>query len=281
MDLNTLLNIVYFLSAVTFVLGFKLMSHPATAQRGNLISAVGMVSAVAVTLMDAHIGRFEYILIGLVAGALIGVRLARRARMTSVVPTVALLNGFGGLASLLVAWAEFHAHPAGQGWAGGILLWLAATSGGVAFSGSTAAWAKLEEKISGPPFAAQRHIFGAVAFGMLAAGALFATDTVAPEAYRYFAVFAILALILGAMWVVSFEKTDLPVAVSLLNAFSGIAACALGFVLQNTLLVAAGALVGGGAVALAVAASNAANRPLINILTGGFGAADRVEEAGK
>ena len=270
MDLYTLINIVYVLSAVTFILGFKLISHPATAQRGNLIAAVGMVSAVAVTLMDAHIGRFEYILIGLVAGALIGLRLARQTSMTGILPAIALLNGFGGLAGLLVAWAEFHAHPAGQGGFGGFLLWLATISGGATFSGSMTMWGKMQEKISGKPIGGQRYISRAIVFGMTASGVLFAMDTVAPEAYRYFALFAVLALILGTVWVASFDKSDFPAAVSILNACSGLSACALGFVFQNTLLVATGALVCGGGIALARSILKETNQPAANVLAGGF-----------
>lgn len=270
MDLYTLINIVYVLSAVTFIVGFKLMSHPATAQRGNLIAAVGIVSAVVVTLMDAHIGRFEYILIGLVAGTLVGLQLARRTSMTGILPAVALLNGFGGLAGFLVAWAEFHAHPAGQGWLGGALLWLAAVSGSVAFSGSMTMWGKMEQKISGKPVGWQRHISRVLVFGVTASGVLFALDTVAPEAYRYFALFAVLALILGAVWAVPFDKSDFSAAVSILNACSGLSACASGFVFQNTLLVATGALVCGGGIALARSILKETNRPAANVLAGGF-----------
>lgn len=268
--MNALTNIVYFLSAATFVLGIKLLRHPETAQRGNLIAAVGMVSAVAVTLMDARIGRFEYILIGLVAGALFGLRFARQTPLTDNLPAVALLNGFGGLASLLVAWAEFHAHPAGQGWLGGILLWLATISGGAAFSGSITIWGRMQGKISGKLFGWQRYVALAVIFGIAASGFLFSMDTVAPNAYRYFALFAVLSLIFGAIWAVPFEKTDFPVAVSMHNACAGLAACALGFVFQNTLLVAAGALVCGSGVSLAITMLKSASRPPANILAGGF-----------
>ncbi len=266
--MNILTNIVYLLSAVTFVLGIKLLCYPETAQRGNLIAAVGMVSAVAVTLMDAHIGRFEYILIGLVAGALFGLRFARQTPLTNILPAVVLLNGFGGLASLLVAWAEFHAHPAGQGRLGGILLWLATICGGAVFSGSVMMWGKVQGKISGKPFG--RYIALAVIFSIAASGILFSMDTVAPNAYRYFAFFAVLSLILGAIWAVPFGIADFPMAVSMLNACAGLAACALGFVFQNTLLVAAGALVCGSGVSLSISMLKSANRPPANILAGGF-----------
>jgi len=270
MDLNALTNIVYLLSAVTFVLGIKLMCHPETAQRGNLIAAVGIVSAVVVTLMDAHIERFEYILIGLVAGALFGLRFARQTPMTSILPAVALLNGFGGLASLLVAWAEFHAHPAGQGWLGGILLWFAAISGGTAFSGSIMMWGKVQGKISGKPFGWQRYVSLAIIFGMAASGVLFSMDTVAPNAYRYFALFAVLSTILGAIWAAPFDKNDFPTAISMLNACAGLAACVLGLVFQNILLVAAGALVCGSGIALALSMLKETTRPAVNVLAGGF-----------
>ncbi|MCB0527082.1 MAG: NAD(P)(+) transhydrogenase (Re/Si-specific) subunit beta [Saprospiraceae bacterium] len=274
-QLNTLINIVYILSAVTFILGFKLMSNPISARRGNLISAVGMGAAIIVTLMDTHVERYEFILMGMVVGTLIGLLFAFRTPMTGMPQMVGLLNGFGGTASLLVAWAEFHAHPAGQGIFGGIVLWLTAIIGSVTFSGSLIAWAKLEEKfISGKPvmYTGQQFVTGAVLVGILGAGIMFALDTVAPEAYRYFALFSVLALILGVLLVIPIGGADMPVVICLLNSYSGMAACASGFIVQNNLLIVAGALVGASGIILTLIMCKAMNRSVANVFLGGFGA---------
>lgn len=276
MDLNTLINIVYILSAITFILGFKLMSSPESAKRGNLISGAGMAAAIIVTLMDLHVERYDYILIGVVVGTAIGLWLAYKTPMTGMPQMVGLLNGFGGLASLFVAWGEFHAHPEGQGMSGGLILWLTAIIGSVTFSGSLIAWAKLEEKfISGKPitYNGQQIVTGAILFGMLATGVLFAMDTVAPEAYRYFAVFAVLALALGVALVIPIGGADMPVVICLLNSYSGMAACASGFIVQNNLLIVAGALVGASGIILTLIMCKAMNRSVANVFLGGFGAA--------
>lgn len=275
MDLNTLINIVYILSAVTFILGFKLMSSPESAKRGNLISGVGMGAAIIVTLMDTHVERYDLILIGIAVGTAIGLWLAFKTAMTGMPQMVGLLNGFGGLASLFVAWGEFHAHPEGQGFFGGIVLWLTAIIGSVTFSGSLIAWAKLEEKfISGKPitYTGQQIVTGAVVLGMVAAGVLFSMDTVAPEAYRYFAVFAVLALVLGVTLVIPIGGADMPVVICLLNSYSGMAACASGFIVQNNLLIVAGALVGASGIILTLIMCKAMNRSVANVFLGGFGA---------
>ncbi|MBK8196643.1 MAG: NAD(P)(+) transhydrogenase (Re/Si-specific) subunit beta [Lewinellaceae bacterium] len=274
MELTTLINIVYILSAITFILGFKLMSSPVSAKRGNIISAVGMGAAIVVTLMDTHVERFEFILGGMVIGTAIGLLFAFRTPMTGMPQMVGLLNGFGGLASLLVAWAEFHAHPEGQGVFGGTVLWLTAIIGSITFSGSLIAWAKLEEKfISGKPimYTGQQFVTGAVLFGILATGVLFALDTVAPEAYRYFALFTVLAFIIGILLVIPIGGADMPVVICLLNSYSGMAACASGFIVQNNLLIVAGALVGASGIILTLIMCKAMNRSVANVFLGGFG----------
>lgn len=272
MDLTILINIVYLLSAVAVVLGLRLMRDPASAKGGNMISGVGIIAAVAATLMDARIERMEFILAGLLAGVLGGLRFARQATATDPLSNVALLNGFGGLAAALTAWSEFHAHPAGQGLAGGVMLWLAAGLGSVAFSGSAVAWAGLKKKILLPRIIrGQKRLTGVVLFGIVLTGVFFSMDTVSPEAYRYFAIFALLALLLGILWIISFDDTDMPAAISALRAFSGFAACAAGFVVHNTLLAGTGAVLGASGIALAFDICKAMNRPPIDVLSGGYG----------
>lgn len=274
MDLTILINIVYLLSAVAIILGLRLMRNPAAVKGGNMISGIGMGAALAATFMDPRIERMEYILAGLLAGALGGLRFGRRANTANPLPETALLNGFSGLAAALVAWSEFHAHPAGQGLAGGTMLWLTASLGSVAFSGSAVAWTGLKEKIALPRLiTGQRRLMGVVLFGILLTGAFFSMDTVSPEAYRYFAIFTLLSLLLGVLWAISFDKSDMPAAVSALRAFSGFGVCAAGFVVHNTLLVGIGAILGASGIALAFGICKAMNRPAFDVLSGGYGPA--------
>ncbi|MCB0530620.1 MAG: NAD(P)(+) transhydrogenase (Re/Si-specific) subunit beta [Lewinellaceae bacterium] len=273
MGLESLLNIVYILSAITFILGFKLMSSPVSARRGNIISAIGMGAAIIATFLFPEVVRYQYIVIGMISGSAIGLLFAYRTPMTGMPQMVGLLNGFGGTASLLVAWAEFMAHPH-QTYFGGAILWLTAIIGAVTFSGSMVAWAKLEEKfISGKPimYTGQRYVTMAVLLGIAGLGALFAMNTAAPEATPYLGVITALALILGILLVIPIGGADMPVVICLLNSYSGMAACASGFIVQNNLLIVAGAIVGASGIILTLIMCKAMNRSVANVFLGGFG----------
>jgi NAD(P) transhydrogenase subunit beta len=274
MDVKALINLVYILSAVTFILGFKLMSSPVSARRGNIISGVGMLTAIVVTLMFPEIVRFNYIMIGAIAGAAIGVLFAYRTPMTGMPQMVGLLNGFGGLASWFVAFAEFES-PSEHGIFGGSVLFLAALIGAITFSGSLIAWAKLEEKfISGKPitYKGQQVVTVLILAGVLVSGILFASDTLSPQALTYFLTITALALILGVLLVIPIGGADMPVVICLLNSYSGMAACASGFVVQNNLLIVAGAIVGASGIILTLIMCKAMNRSVANVFLGGFGA---------
>jgi len=276
MALESLLNLVYILSAVSFILGFKLMSSPESAQRGNIISGVGMGAAIVATLMFPEVVRYQYIGIGFAVGTAIGLLLAYRTPMTGMPQMVGLLNGFGGLASLLVAWAEFDAKGDHQTFFGGSILWLTAIIGSVTFSGSFIAWAKLEEKfISGKPISynGQQYVTSAVLLGIVGAGVMFAMDVASADAYLYFAIYCVLAMVLGVLLVIPIGGADMPVVICLLNSYSGMAACASGFVVNNNLLIVAGALVGASGIILTLIMCKAMNRSVANVFLGGFGAA--------
>lgn len=265
MELNTLVHIVYLLSALTFILGLKLMSNPESARHGNLISGTGMVAATIVTLMDMHIGRYDYILIGLVVGTAAGLRIASKTPSGAVPQTIGLFNAFGGLASLLVVWAEFYARPEGQGFGGGLVLWGTAVFGAVTFSGSVTVWAKLEKKLTGiePAIpAGPRRLNLLLAGTIFAGGVLFSMDPVSPQAGLYFAVFVAPALALGIRLVLPFHAADMSIVLCLLNSCSGIAVCASGFIVGNNLLVIAGALVAAAGISLALQMCKAANRSI-------------------
>ncbi|MCS6929992.1 MAG: NAD(P)(+) transhydrogenase (Re/Si-specific) subunit beta [Saprospiraceae bacterium] len=273
-DTRTLLDLIYILSAITFILGFKLMSRPATARQGNLLSALGMAAAVVATLMFPEVVRYTYILAGLVIGAIIGALLAYRTPMTSMPQMVGLLNGFGGAASLLVAWAEFVARPE-QPVYQGVIIWLTVLIGTVTLSGSLVAWAKLEERyIPTKPvlYPGQRIVSILVLAAILVGGIWFATDTAAPEAMHVLGVVTALAFALGILLVIPIGGADMPVVISLLNSYSGIAACASGFIIQNKLLIVAGALVGASGIILTLIMCKAMNRSVANVVLGGFGA---------
>lgn len=281
MSLESLLNIVYILSAVTFILGFKLMSSPASARRGNIISALGMGAAIVATFMFPEVVRYQYILIGMIVGSSIGLLFAYRTPMTGMPQMVGLLNGFGGTASLLVAWAEFIAHPS-QSIFGGAILWVTAIIGSVTFSGSVIAWAKLEERfISGKPimYAGQRYVTIAILAAIVVFGALFSMETAAPDALKFFGLVSLLAIVLGVLLVIPIGGADMPVVICLLNSYSGMAACASGFIVQNNLLIVAGALVGASGIILTLIMCKAMNRSITNVFLGGFGSG--VQEAGK
>ncbi|TNE58215.1 MAG: NAD(P)(+) transhydrogenase (Re/Si-specific) subunit beta [Bacteroidetes bacterium] len=274
MNLESLLNIVYILSAITFILGFKLLSNPETARRGNILSAVGMAVAIAATFMFPEVVRFQFIVIGMIVGASIGLLFAYRTPMTGMPQMVGLLNGFGGTASLLVAWAEYTAHPEQSGMGGG-MLWITAIIGSVTFSGSMIAWAKLEERfISGKPimYTGQRYVTMAVMASLLTLGFLFARDTAAGDATLFLGIVTALALILGILLVIPIGGADMPVVICMLNSYSGMAACASGFIVQNNLLIVAGALVGASGIILTLIMCKAMNRSVANVFLGGFGA---------
>lgn len=194
--------------------------------------------------MFPEVVRYQFILIGLIAGGSIGLLFAYRTPMTGMPQMVGLLNGFGGIASLLVAWAELIAHPS-QEFFGGIIIWLTALIGSITFSGSLIAWAKLEEKfISGQPimYSGQRYAPSAIVAAILLLGIMFAINTAAPDALRFFGLVTALALVLGILLVIPIGGADMPVVICLLNSYSGMAACASGFIVQNNLLIVAGAL---------------------------------------
>ncbi len=273
-DIRTLLNLVYILSAVTFILGFKLMGRPTTARQGNILSAVGMAAAVVATLMFPEVVRYTYIAGGLAIGAVIGALFAFRTPMTGMPQMVGLLNGFGGAASLLVAWAEFAARP-DQPVYQGIIIWLTVLIGTVTLSGSLVAWAKLEERfIPTKPvlYPGQRIVSVLLLAAIVGGGIWFALDMAAPTAAQVLGAVTVLAFVLGILLVIPIGGADMPVVISLLNSYSGMAACASGFIIQNNLLIVAGALVGASGIILTLIMCKAMNRSVANVVLGGFGA---------
>ena len=268
-------NLIYILAAMLFIFGLKMLGSPETARRGNLVSASGMFLAVVVTLLDQSIIDFSFILIGVCIGSLIGFFAATRVKMTAMPEMVALFNGFGGIASLLVGSSEylvgFDPNSALL-----IAIYLTVLIGGVTFSGSLIAWAKLSEAISGKPFLYKgQQIVNALLLGFILLSGLemiFFQGLFTENQFQILGLICLLAFALGILFVIPIGGADMPVVIALLNSFSGLAACAAGFVILNNVLIVSGALVGASGLILTNIMCKAMNRSLANVLFSGFGA---------
>lgn len=265
------INIWYIASAALFIFGLKQLGSPATAVRGNQLSAIAMLLAIVVTLFAKDIVSYEWIILGVIVGGGIGAYFARTIAMTEMPEMVALFNGTGGIASLFVGWAALYG--TGIGAFEGFTIFLSVLIGGVTFTGSIIAYAKLSERMDGAPivFGAQRIVNGALLGLIILCGVVFCLDPVPGSFLFYLAI--VLALILGVMVVIPIGGADMPVVISLLNSYSGLAACAAGFAIGNNILIVAGALVGAAGMILTNIMCRAMNRSLANVLFSGFGAA--------
>jgi H+-translocating NAD(P) transhydrogenase subunit beta len=267
---DILVNLAYIVAAVLFVFGLKMLGSPATARRGNLLSSIGMLIAVLVTLVSRGMVEYQYLAIAALIGAVIGILAARLIAMTSMPEMVALFNGSGGLASLLVGWAALFYGDLATFTV--VTVFISVLIGGVTFSGSVIAWGKLSEVMPSRAivFSAQRFVNAAFLVAVLAAGIMFILEPAVNSPY-FFAVL-VLALVLGVMVVIPIGGADMPVVISLLNSYSGLAACAAGFAINNNILIVAGALVGAAGIILTNIMCKAMNRSLANVLFSGFGA---------
>ena len=273
--MGSLIQLAYIVASVLFILGLKMLSSARTARRGNLVSSIGMLIAVVATLCNGGM-QYQWIIAGVLVGGAIGAIAAVRVPMTSMPEFVALFNGFGGIASLLVGWAEYQRGLATEPSIGigvSLPIFLAVLIGGVTFTGSMVAYAKLSGKLNGKPilFKGQQFANGAL---MLLAVALGVVYVVNPEAtYAGFIGIVALSFILGVLATIPIGGADMPVVISLLNSYSGLAACAAGFVISNTVLIVSGSLVGASGIILTTIMCKAMNRSLTNVLFSGFGAA--------
>jgi NAD(P) transhydrogenase subunit beta len=273
-----LVTLSYLLASVLFILTFKGLSHPRSAVRANLMGSVGMLIAVLATLalLDWGPGASRYWVIGagLVVGSVVGALLALRIRMTAMPQMVALLNGFGGAASTLVAGAALiEALAQGQAPSGQSTVATAAAGiiGAVTFWGSLVAFAKLQELIPGQPvlFRGQQAANAAVlALSLVLAAGL----VLQPGSVWIYWLIVVAASVLGITSVLPIGGADMPVVICLLNSYSGLAAAATGFVLDNFMLIVAGSLVGASGIILSRIMCKAMNRSLVNVLFGGVGA---------
>jgi H+-translocating NAD(P) transhydrogenase subunit beta len=280
MRTDTLINFAYILASLLFIIGVKKLSSPKTARQGNGLSSLGMLLAVVVTLWHQDILGYQWIIVGLLAGAVIGSVSARIVKMTAMPEMVALFNGSGGIASLLVGWSVYHVGstltPSTT-----IPIILSVLIGGVTFTGSLIAWAKLSEVISGKPhiFKGQHILNGFILLLLIVTGILVALNpsgTLLNTDFSMYWIFIILLIasgILGVLMVIPIGGADMPVVISLLNSFSGLAAASAGFVISNNVLIVSGSLVGASGIILTQIMSKAMNRSMSNILFSGFGSA--------
>jgi NAD(P) transhydrogenase subunit beta len=269
--LPDVVQIVYLIAASMFIIGLKRLGSPATARSGNQLASLAMFIGVVITLFDREIIAFEYIVVGVIVGAAIGAVLAKRVEMTSMPELVAVFNGFGGGASALVAAGEYF-RLEGVSLPGSdlFIMCLSILIGSITFTGSLVAFGKLSGKISGNPitFPGQKPINALLLVVILGLSAYFVYD---PVNLVPFMVIVGISLMLGILFVIPIGGADMPVVISLLNSLSGVAASAAGFVIDNNLLIIAGALVGASGLILTNIMCKAMNRPLSNVLFGAFG----------
>jgi H+-translocating NAD(P) transhydrogenase subunit beta len=266
----------YILAFSLFILGIRQGTHPRTARRGNLIAAAGMLLAVAITLSLDVIGNGALILIGILIGTAVGVIASYRVQMTAMPQMVALYNGVGGGAAALISWSEFrHATAGGESIPLDIFvpILFSTVVGSVSFWGSNIAFAKLQEILPSRPILLPfQHIVNGLLLAAILAGCIvLGIDNESPPEGLYIGVL-IGAAVLGNLFVLPIGGADMPVVISLLNAFTGLAAAAAGFALDNVALIVAGTLVGSSGTILTLEMSRAMNRSIANLLFSGFGA---------
>ncbi|MFL6031060.1 MAG: NAD(P)(+) transhydrogenase (Re/Si-specific) subunit beta [Gaiellaceae bacterium] len=266
-------NLLYLITIVTFILALRFLSNPATARRGNQIGALGMLVAIVVTFAQDEIASYWEIGIGMVVGGAFGAVAARKVRMTAMPQMVALFNGVGGGAAALISLAEFHNHAPDPGtlkWDISTSIMLSAIIGSISFAGSMIAFAKLQELIGGRPIV---YPLQQLTNALLFAGVLAAGIAIAAGAEQQWLIWALIggSLLFGVLFVLPIGGADMPVVISLLNAFTGLAAAATGFELENNVLIVSGMLVGASGTMLTVLMGRAMNRSIANVLFGAFG----------
>jgi H+-translocating NAD(P) transhydrogenase subunit beta len=263
----------YLVCAIFFILGLRRLSSPSTARSGNQLAAIGMAFAIVATLVDERVLTYGWIALGAVIGGVGGAIGARKVKMTAMPQMVALFNGFGGGAAALVAFSDYHDTVGLPGHVAAkiiVSILFSSAVGAISFSGSMVAFGKLQEVISGSPVVVpgQRIITGGLFAVVLVLCVILGTGH---ESQALLAVTMVLALILGVQMVMAIGGADMPVVISLLNAFTGLATASTGFVLSNNVLIIAGTLVGASGTLLTQMMGKAMNRTITNVVFGAFG----------
>ena len=287
-DLNLATKCIYLLAAVLIILGLKGLSSPKTAVRGNIIASIGMLIAVIITLIANGTISIEWIFAGIISGSVIGIILATRTTITSMPQLVATFNGLGGAASVLVTTNEFVNRDAGSVLSNStdipiaFLLFATLASaliGSVTFWGSMIAFSKLQGLLPDNPIMIPgRHVFNIfLLIIILISSVILMTQPIAEINSNFYWAILIASAILGISLVISIGGADMPVVISLLNSYSGLAAAATGLLLENILLVIGGSLVGAAGIILTSLMCKAMNRSLANVLFGGIGSTSTTE----
>ena len=284
---ENLILIAYIISAILFIIGIKRLGKVDTARQGNLLSAVGMLIAIIATLFMMDAIPLEWVITGIAIGAIIGAVSATKVAMTAMPEMVAIFNGFGGGASALVASAEFFKIHGGSAANNDtttlIIIMLSVIIGSLTFTGSFIAWGKLQGRITGQPitYPGQNMVNGLILVGVVIFGYLavtnmsgFVSETTEIN-MLWFSIVIAIGLILGILSVLPIGGADMPVVISLLNSYSGIAAAMTGFVLQNHALIVSGCLVGASGLFLTNIMCKGMNRSLGNVLFSAFGKVDK------
>lgn len=271
--MTELINAAYLVSVILFIIGLKMLSSPKTARRGNMWAAVGMLIAIAATLVEKQIIEFQYIIAGLVTGGAIGLFLAKTVKMTEMPQMVAALNGFGGGASALVALAEFLRTTTAPGLEVSTTLVLSVLVGAMTFTGSFIAYAKLQGLMKSAPvvFPMQQPLNFLLLAVTLGIGVLYTINPLGQYAPVELIAITFISSALGVLFILPIGGADMPSIIALLNAFSGVAAAMTGFVLSNYVLIVSGALVGASGIILTDIMCKAMNRSVWNVLFGRVG----------
>src|SRR5437867_3970918 len=266
--MDSAIHISYLIAAGLFVLSLKWMSAPATARRGVLAGEVGMLIAIVGTLLRHEVVNYEWILIAFFLGSAIGVPLAYLMPMTAVPQRTALSHAFGALASALIGTAEYYRETP-HGFVI-VALVIEMLLGFLTFTGSLMAFGKLQEILPGRPIVYRGQ--NLINLGLLGLAAGFGVALILrPEQTWMFPIFAGLSLLFGVMLIVPIGGADMPTVIALLNSYAGLSASAMGFALDNKLLIIAGALDGSSGLILSIIMCRAMNRSFTNVLFGGFG----------
>lgn len=298
--LNAVLPLIYLLASVSFIIGLKMLSHPETARRGNLVAATGMALAIVATIFlyrdeeGRTLGNYGWIFGGLAIGSAVGWLSAKKVKMTAMPEMVSLFNGMGGACALLISVSEFHhlmsnAQLTDAGYVtvnliekSQVLIMVAGlVIGGISFAGSIIAWAKLNGRLKDISFKGQT-IINLLLLIFLLSYAVFVVSTI-PHSNnngslitladsRFFYILIAIALLYGVMFVMPIGGADMPVVISLLNSFTGVAAACGGFLYNNKAMLTGGILVGAAGTLLTILMCRAMNRSLTNVLIGSFGA---------
>jgi NAD(P) transhydrogenase subunit beta len=267
-----LIELSYFAASILFILGLRGLSHPETARRGMFMAEFGMLLAVIGTLLHRDIVSYEWILVGLLVGSTIGVAMGLWVPMTAMPQRTALSHSFGGLAAALVGVSEFLRHGEHLGTFKVTALGFEVLLGGITFTGSLIAFAKLQELVKGTPIVYRgQNILNLLLFA--SAAVVFVMLVLTPANTALFYVMCALALLFGVLLVLPIGAADMPVVIALLNSYAGLASAATGFALGNNVLIIAGTLDGGSGFILSILMCKAMNRSITNVLFGAFGSA--------